>query len=292
MRTFFECIPCFVRQTVEAVKMVTDDTAIQEQVIREVLRGAADMNLMKTPPHMAQRIHRVIKKTTGISDPYADIKRRSNTFAAHIYPELMSIVDRSDRPFETAVRLAIAGNIIDFGVHSAKPEFDEAVVHDSINDALEAPIDEAAVDRLHTESSHAERILYLADNAGELCFDRLLIEQLPTERVTLAVKGAAIINDATMEDAQACRLTSLVNVIENGSDAPGTILEDCSDGFRKLFATSSLVISKGQGNYETLSGAGGNVYFLLKAKCPVIARHLGVSIGSIVITKNPESPAT
>jgi uncharacterized protein with ATP-grasp and redox domains len=289
MRTFLECIPCFIRQTVDAVKMITDDPTVHEQVVREVLREAAVMDLAKTPPHMAQRIHRVIRQITGINDPYAEIKRHSNAFAAGMYPELKSVVDRSDRPFETAVRLAIAGNIIDFGVQSAQLQLDESLVHDSIEDALNSPIDEAAISDFRNEIDSAERMLYIADNAGEIVFDRILIEQMPTEKVTFVVKGRPILNDATMEDAASTGITDLVEVMDNGSDAPGTILESCSREFRTRFDSADLVMAKGQGNYETLSDVHKKTFFLLKVKCPVVARHVGVHMGSIVITRNNQS---
>ena len=133
------------------------------------------------------------------------------------------------------------------------------------------------------DAANAQDILYLADNAGEIVFDRLLIEQLPMQKITVVVKGFPIINDATMEDAVAAGLTEIVSVIDNGSDAPGTILEICSDAFVSRFEQADLIITKGQGNYETLSDIDKNIYFILKAKCPVIASDLGCPIGQMVL---------
>jgi len=131
----------------------------------------------------------------------------------------------------------------------------------------------------------AERILYLADNAGEIVFDRLLIERLPTEKVTVAVRGLPVINDATLIDAEYAGITELVEVIDNGSDAPGTILEDCSEAFLERFHAADLIISKGQGNYETLSQVHKDIYFLLKVKCPVVARDVGCQMNSLVLQR-------
>ncbi len=144
-------------------------------------------------------------------------------------------------------------------------------------------IDLSSVEALKIKAESASRILYLGDNAGEIVLDRLLVEQLPTEKVTFAVRGAPIINDATLEDAIAGGITELVDVMDNGSDMPGTILESCSEAFRKLFAQADIVIAKGQGNYETLSDADGHIFFLLKAKCPVIAKDIGCEVGDLVI---------
>jgi hypothetical protein len=131
--------------------------------------------------------------------------------------------------------------------------------------------------------AQARSILYLADNAGEIACDRLLIEQLPMERVTLAVRGAPVLNDATRADAQAVGLEAMVEVIDNGSDAPGTILDDCSPEFRDRFAESDMIIAKGQGNFESLSDQKGNLFFLFKVKCPMVAERIKQPMGMHVL---------
>jgi uncharacterized protein with ATP-grasp and redox domains len=127
------------------------------------------------------------------------------------------------------------------------------------------------------------RILYLADNAGEIVFDRLLIKALPMEKITVAVRGAPVINDATLEDAETAGIRGIVPVIVNGSDAPGTLVKECSDEFRRAFDHADLIVSKGQGNYETLSGTTKAVFFLLTVKCPIIGADIGAPVGSLVI---------
>jgi hypothetical protein len=133
--------------------------------------------------------------------------------------------------------------------------------------------------------NNANKVLYLADNAGEIIFDRFLIEQIGVDKITLAVKGSPVINDATIDDAKAAGLTEIVKVIDNGDDAPGTILETCSDEFRQYFENADMIISKGQGNYETLSRINKNIFFILKAKCPVIARDIGCEIGHMILQR-------
>ncbi|MFH1858126.1 MAG: ARMT1-like domain-containing protein [Candidatus Omnitrophota bacterium] len=280
MRTYFDCIPCFVNQALQAVRTVTDDEGIQEQVLRSVLRAVEKMDLRQSPPAMGQTIHRLIREVTGNIDPYREHKRKWNRFVLNLLPELRLRVETSSDPFQTAVRLAIAGNIID---SASNHEIDEQRVISSVDRALLAPLDEDAVVALYGELVSAQRILYLADNAGEIVFDRLLIEQLPMERVTLAVKGAPVINDATLEDAEQAGMTELVRVISNGSDAPGTMLEQCSVEFRQEFKCSDVVIAKGQANYETLNDSVQNLFFVLMAKCPVIARDIGCRRESLVV---------
>ena len=283
MRIYLDCIPCFVRQVLDSVKMTTDDEQIHEKVLREALHLASKMDLHQSPPAMAQKIHRFIRELTGVQDPYLQVKNRFNKFALKMYPDMKDRIETSADPLETAVRLAIAGNIIDLGVKSGLAE---SQVERTITGSLTESLDMDALEEFRNATAEAKDILYLGDNAGEIVFDRLLIEQLACKNITFVVKAGPIINDATMQDAEMTGLTDTVSVIDNGSDAPGTILESCSEDFRSRFAGADLVIAKGQGNYETLSDADKNIFFVLKAKCPVIAQHLGCEIGCLVLTKN------
>lgn len=247
-----------------------------------VAGAIAEMDLEKTPPQMAQEIHRIIRSVSGVPDPYAEVKEQFNTLALDLYPDLKEIVAKSSDAFETAVRLAMAGNIIDFGVSS---RVTGDMLSASIRESLTYDLDHGSLDALRDEVTSAETILYLCDNAGEIVFDRILIEELPRDRVTAVVRGAPVINDATMEDAVQVGLTQIVRVIDNGSDAPGTILEDCSEELRNALNAADVVIAKGQGNYETLSSVSRSVYHILRVKCPVIARDMGCNVGSCVVTR-------
>jgi uncharacterized protein with ATP-grasp and redox domains len=178
--------------------------------------------------------------------------------------------------------LAIAGNVIDLGPNSG---LTKGQVHDAVLHAMSAPL-EGDVEGFSDVVSQANDVLYLGDNAGEIVFDRLLIEQISPEKVTFVVRGAPVSNDATMVDAEATGIAEMVEVIDNGSDAPGTILDDCCEAFRERFEKADLVIAKGQGNYESLSEAEKDVWFLLKAKCPVIARDLRCEVGSMILRRS------
>jgi len=280
MRIYLDCIPCFVRQALDSARLVTDDERIHEKVVREVLRLASDLDMSQSPPAIGQQIHRLIRELIDNTDPYRELKQRFNRLALRLCVELEERVRTSEDPLETAVRLAIAGNIIDLGVKTSIKESD---IERIIRDCLTADFDNQQIEGFRNAVSRAEKILYLADNAGEIVFDRLLIEQLPAEKVTVAVKGAPVINDATIEDAEFAGLTKMVEVIDNGSDVPGTILETCSQTFRARFEDADLIVAKGQGNYETLSGADKNIFFVLKAKCPVIAGDLGCEVGEMIL---------
>jgi len=283
MQIYLDCIPCFVRQALDAAKLATDDEQIHEKIVREVLRLAADLDMSQSPPAIGQQIHRLIRNLVGQDDPYRKIKNRFNNLALKLYPELRKQIVSSNNRLETAIRLAIAGNIIDFGVNGSVNESD---LNKAISESLTANFDSMQLQSFQDAIEQAEEILYLADNAGEIVFDRLLIEQLPYEKVALVVKGKPVINDALMEDAAVAGLPRIVEVIDNGSDGPGTILESCSSAFCSRFSTADLAIAKGQGNYETLSEVDKHIFFILKAKCPVIARDLGCEVGEMILRRS------
>jgi uncharacterized protein with ATP-grasp and redox domains len=282
MKTALDCVPCLIRQSLDASRAVTDDPAVHEQVVRDMLQWAADANTGQSPVELGQRLHRRLRAITGVGDAYRAEKDRHNRMVMRLLPELRERIDASDDPFGLAVKLAIAGNVIDLGVRGHVAEDD---LRASVDQALEEPVF-GLVEDLRRDIERAEHILYLADNCGEIVFDRLLVEHLPTERVTVAVRGEPILNDATLEDARTVGLTDLVEVIDNGSDAPGTLLEDCSPEFRRRFAEADLIIAKGQGNYESLNEVSAPVYFLFKVKCTVVAEHIGEPVGTHVVTRS------
>jgi len=280
MRTYLDCFPCFVRQALDAARFATEDEEVHKKVVRDVLCLTAGMDMHQPPPVIGQQVHRLIREITGQEDPYHEQKRRSNELALRLYGEMEQDVQEAPDPLEAAIRLAIAGNILDFGMNS---RLEHAHAEKVIGAALRDEFDSTELSAFSAAVNQAEDILYLGDNAGEIVFDRVLIEKLPHAKVTFVVKGSPVINDVTMEDAEAAGLIDLVEVITNGSDGPGTILQSCSSAFRERFRRADLVIAKGQANYESLSDIDKNVFFILKAKCPVIARDLGCEIGTMIL---------
>ncbi len=280
MRMYLDCIPCFMRQALDAVRHVTDDELVHEVIVRKVAELIKELDMTKPPPVMGQRIHRLVRETANAEDPYHHFKQRFNDAALSRYSNLREIIARSANRIETAVRIAIAGNIIDFGV---KSRLEECELFETIRQCLSQENTGMQIKEFIEAVNKAEDILYLADNAGEIVFDRLLIEQLPIEKITVVVKGHPVINDAMMEDAITAGLPQITDVIDNGSDAPGTILESCSQSFRNRFEKADMIIAKGQGNYESLSNIDKNIYFMLKAKCPVIASDIGCKMGEMVL---------
>ncbi len=284
MKTYLECIPCIIKFSLAAIRLVTADSAVQEKIIRKVLATLSQADYHLSPPELTQTVFDQIQLHFGDVDPYHDAKQRFNRHCLKLLPELRARVRQSADPFEAALRMSIAGNIIDMASNAAIHEDD---VHHTITECLQATLyEDKDIVQLRKEIKPAKSILILGDNAGEIVFDQLLIGQMPAEKVTYAVKGAPILNDATMEDALETGLTEQVKVIDNGSGMPGTLLKTCSDEFKTAFQQASVVIAKGQANYETLSSTDRDIYFILKIKCPVIARDIGYRHGDCLVLKN------
>ena len=285
MKTHHDCIPCFVRQTLETIKLTTDDASLHEKALREILAILSRMDFNKAPVIMGRQIQHFIQRLSGNSDPYRALKQQFNQMALDLYPRLKNQVSSAKNAFETAARLALAGNVIDFGIGRM---LESAQIAATIELALSANL-EGNIQSLERAARKARSILYLGDNCGEIVFDRLFIEQLIPDRVTYVVRSAPIINDVTMDDARFTGMTDQTRVIDNGSDAPGTLLPECSPEFKAAFENADLIIAKGQGNYETLHASDRPIVFMLNVKCPAVARHIGQEIGSYVIKTNAAS---
>jgi len=276
MKTYLECIPCFFRQALFAARSATEDEALVKRVLDRVAAQVPHIPMDQPPPEVARGVYAAVRDVTGVSDPFAAHKEESIRNALALSGELRSVVARAEDPLWAAVRIAIAGNVIDLG---ADPDFDlEAEMGSVRRDRL--AIDHYASFQQSVEA--ARTVLYLGDNAGETVFDRLLIEVLGRDTV-YAVRDIPIINDATAEDAERSGIGEAARIISSGCDAPGTLLNRCSRAFLEVFERADVIVSKGQGNFESLSGVEAPVFFLLKTKCPVIARHLGTKNGDTVL---------
>lgn len=278
MNPSMDCIPCYVRQAAQAVALAIEDDRERKLLMRSVLQWLPDIDLDAPPPVTAQMIHRRLRDILPGGDPYREAKDRQNELAARLMPAIRRRISECSDPLTMAMRYAITGNIIDLG---AKNNLGFGDVYAELQSAPLQPIF-GDPEAFNEAVEKAENILYLADNAGEIFFDRLLIERLGKAKITLAVRGKPVINDATLPDALAAGLDELAEVIDNGSDAPGTILADCSEEFRGYFDRADMIIAKGQGNYESLVGVNRPIFFLFRTKCSVISRHSGYPIGTYV----------
>jgi len=284
MKTHVECLPCFLRQTIQVARLSNCSKEQQLHVVQAVSMIIAEMDVRKSPPVNAAPIYRKIAEITGCEDPYYEQKRVSNQQALQVVSNLRQEIKGTDNELASATRFAIAGNIIDYG---ALETFD---IDAALGQSRSAPL---AVDHLpqFTEAilrlKQGSKVLYLTDNCGEIVYDSLLLEYLQGRGVelTIAVKDGPIINDALEDDALEAGLDAYGRIITSSGRVPGTDLAACTAQFRAIFNSAELVIAKGQGNFESLSEVGRDMFFLLTIKCPVAARHMaalsGVEAGSL-----------
>jgi len=288
MKTYLDCIPCFYRQALDAARIAGTDEIKQKQIVDIISRLIPDFPLEASPPEMGREIYSLVGKISGVKDPFKEIKENSNKFALKLYPELKQEINNSEDRLLTAVKLSIIGNIIDYGAKNSldvPKEIDylfqgNFIINNENNSTT------FKYKQFKKALNKVNNIIYLADNAGEVVFDRLLIEELVEElgkEVIYVVKGKPIINDALIEDALFCGINKAAKITSSGSDAPGTILKYCSPEFMELYQEAELIISKGQGNYESLSEEDKSIFFLFKAKCPVIAKDIGCEVGDMVL---------
>jgi len=279
LNAHLDCFPCFLRQALEASRMATQDEGLQRTVLQRVSSVLAGLPRGLTPVDMGMEVHRTVQAISGSKDPYRLVKKRSNDEALSLYPRLRKAVDTSPDPLLTAAKLSAVGNTIDFG---ANPEFDlERSVQEGLTGKFETFDISGFQERLETVS----KVLYIGDNAGEIVFDKILVEEIVRlgVGVTFAVRGAPIINDATEEDARYVGMHHLAEVVSSGVIAPGTVLSRCNQEFTELFHRSELILAKGQGNYEGLSQEKAPIFFLLKIKCPVVSHDMGLEVGDLVL---------
>ena len=256
MKTYLDCYPCLLRQALSAARRAGASENQQHSILLKTMEELSAFPSNSTPPQLAYRIHQQVQQLTNNIDPYRDDKDQATQQALAFYPELKKKVREASDPLEMAIRIAIAGNIIDLGVAES---YD---LEATLKRVLTQPFAINDLVALRSALARSVSVLYLADNAGETVFDRVLIES-PELPVSYAVKAGPIINDATHEDAVAAGIDQIAEIIDNGSNAPGTLLDQCSELFRKRFAQADLIIAKGQANYESLSDSPAPIFFLL-----------------------------
>lgn len=276
MKIYLDCYPCFFQQAINTARMIGADEDTIHRILLEVCTVLPKIHPGATPPEIGRDVYKIVSRLTGIEDPYRATKEQCTQKALALYPGLKERVLSSDDPLRTAIRIAIAGNVIDFGSNMSF----------ALEEDLESILNQRfAIDHYETFKTalaQAKDVLYIADNAGETVFDRVLIEELG-KPVTYVVREQPVINDALREDAIAAGIDKVAKIVSSGTDAPGNILSFCSDEFLKIYQDADFIISKGQGNYEGLSEENLPIFYLLRAKCGVIAEHISVDKGSIIL---------
>ncbi|MBN2108533.1 MAG: DUF89 family protein [Deltaproteobacteria bacterium] len=293
MKTYIECIPCFFRQAIEAADVIGVSDKKKKEIINQIAHSIPAFPLTATPPEMGQIIYKIVRTVTGNKDPYLSLKQKSHEQTMNKYGLFMNKINKSRNKLLTAVELAIAGNIIDFGVKNSlniQAEI-EKILHREEREIKNENEKCFQYTLFIKKLAAAHKILYLADNVGETVFDKILLEQIkkkyPEKEICYAVRGFPVLNDALETDAYNAEINNYARIINNGYDAPGTILKKSSIAFQKTFKAADLIISKGQGNFESLSGKKGYpVFFLFMVKCPIVAKHLDCEVGNIILKYN------
>jgi len=271
-----DCHACIINQARSAARFAE---LTEEQTNRVISVAKAGLEKSQTAPLLAQHIVRSVADAViqerGESpdyDIYAKVKAQSNILALSYAERFQKKIDESASPLETGMQIAAAGNIIDFGVKN----FDFLNLDNALQSLNKIPFFRYDIDPLRRALDEASLLLYLCDNSGEIVFDMLLIQEIrreyPNLRIVAVLRDKPIINDATLEDAKAVGLDRVVQVISSGSVYPGTILPETTETFQRLFTSADVILSKGQGNYETLLPvADARFFFLLRIKCEHMA---------------------
>lgn len=288
MKLHIECIPCLLDQCIKVSKLLKLNTETANKMMKDVLIDLGTKDFKNSPPFLSKSLWKVMSKYAGTYDIYKDIKEYYNKELIQMENEIKTIIKNSSNKLYTALKVAISGNIIDFG---AKVEFNK---NDILKKVREINKHELTIDNstlLFDKLKDSNTLLYLGDNCGEIVFDKIFIEELkknyPNLKIYFAIRGNPVLNDITIIDAEMVGMNEIVEVISNGDSAPGTIINDCSDEFRKIFFDSSVIISKGQGNYETLfETEKENIFFLFMTKCDYVANTLNVNKLNMLCVKH------
>lgn len=292
MKACLDCLPCLARNAIDlARKSACGDAVLEREIAASGMRilGAAAEDGYPLPPpcYARQLIDNALERSGGkVPDPWGPEKTTSTELALRLMERLPEIPGWDPGSFESRLRLAVAGNILDFSVYA---DLDIAAAMETMSTAFTKPIDETSVAKLKTSMDAAKRILWIFDNCGEAVFDRLLMEPY-RDRITLAVRGRPAFNDMTRAELAASGYVdgfAAGGIVSNDDGVPGVVDETCGREFREAFASADLIVAKGQANFETMSGRKDRpIAFLFLAKCPVVIREIGAEPRSIQVRLN------
>lgn len=270
MKFHAECAACLVEANLRKAAPIQDQALRAEYMrkICEIIAGADMEN--EAPPLVDARIIRLRRDLLGIEDDFTAIKHSFNQLLLGLYDRLRERIDGAEDPLYAALQLSMAGNYIDFGVLR---DVDPDELLRLLDDAAEKHVDHDEYEQLRNDLARpGGELVFIHDNCGEIVLDRLLIETIkrlyPRQEIVSMVRGTPVLNDATLEDAVEAGLPEVAELMENGLEyVAGTDLKRLPEAVRERISNAKLVIAKGQGNFETLTGCGLNVYYLFLSKC-------------------------
>ncbi len=285
-----ECLPCCLRRILHTADRSTADDWLRRKILAEAMQALSRVDDKATPADVIHGVAKRASKTLGLVDPYVEEKRRWIDDALGIEERIRAAIDGAADPFAAALRLSIAANLLDCELRA---DFTRPVSVKSLLEGYgEVPFAPQNLEDFREALRAAKSVLFIHDTAGELFFDRLLIEKMqkPRQAVVSVVREAPILADATRGDAVAVGLDKVATIIDPGIDCLGVPLAACSEEFRAQYRAADVVVAKGQAAFETLEGKDSQidgeekqVFFLLRVKCGLIGRHLGAGVGDSVL---------
>lgn len=270
-----DCVPCLMKRVLFQARLL--ENGCESEAVGAALRAyAKEYAVGRNSAEVATEVHRSAYEVMG-ADPYIKIKLDADRIAEEYLDQVMGYVDSAEDRFSAAVRVAVIGNIMDFGVSLSSPEEFRAVFKKLLDQGIGSD-DTARMKELLTDSKF---VLYFFDNCGESQFDKLLIREIQRMgvRVVGVVRGERILNDVTMEDAERIGLDKILDrTVSTGTFAVGAVLSKAKDDLKEELDRADMMICKGMANYESLSDqdAGMPKVFILRTKCGPVARSLGV----------------
>lgn len=276
-----ECFACFFKQAHRLMNYLNLSRKKQIDILKKVGNFLINIeDFSKSPAFYSSFMYDIVYKEANVIDPYKTIKKKYNKRILGIYSTLKNIVETSNDPIHTALKLSAVGNSMDLGVDTS---VNISKYLKNIKDVKFAIDDYTIFKRMLKQS---KKIMLLADNTGEIILDKLLLETINKNgkyEIIVGVRGKPIINDVTIQDAKDVEFQDAVKIISNGNEMVGTILEQCSKEFMSYFNSSDIIISKGQANFESLNTVKKhNIFFLFKSKCNPVSKYLNVPLDSLI----------
>lgn len=272
-----ECVYCTIKKADSSFSKYETDKDKKLEFMKNVFKIISMAEKGDTSPYINAKIMRILNKKFNIGDAYRDIKKEYNNLLISMEEEILKSVHGSEDKLLSALKYAMVGNFIDFG---AMDKIDVNELKKLIENADKQEIDIKEYNRFLKELKDTKKIAYICDNAGEIVLDKIFIKVIneiyPHIITDVIVRGKYTYNDATVIDAEEVGLTDMVNVIGNGIDIPGTQLNKISPESKKIIDNADLIISKGQGNFETLFGCGKNIYYIFLCKCDLFTKRFNI----------------
>ena len=280
-----DCLNCAVSQLINATELVNMPEAQRHELMNQALALMAEKGVNRNNCEVIEEVYRIATRAIGDENPYREVKSHYNRGMMRLWPQVRRHIAQSKDPLSAAVRAAIAGNLIDLAALGLDVSLEGAMekVHEVDRAAMRVDETQSLAEAL----KNAKTLLVLGDNCGEIAMDRILIETIhslyPQLHIQYGVRGEAVVNDVTREDAEEVGMHEVAEVIDNGDCVLGTLLYRTSEEFNRHFYNADVIIAKGMGNYEGLHGCDrGNIWFMLIAKCRTIARLTNSPKGSIL----------